>query len=613
VPRPSAWPPWERFPRPRVPGWLDGVGHYVRGFDRGQEELMSKRVMAIAGGILLTGLMVPAAAAAHAAAGGGTRQALTASQLQGAAAAVGPQAVANAPALHAGAAAAAAAPAAVPAAAASGVGAGFWHTSGNQILDSNGNPVRIAGINWYGFETNDEIAHGLWVQDYHTVINDIAALGYNTIRIPFSNQMVETPAVPQNFSIHNSTGGNINTDLVGQNALQDLQKIVAAAGAAGLKVILDDHRSEAGNSAEQNGLWYTSAYPSQNWVNDWVTIAKLFAGNPTVIGFDLRNEPHTPAGDTYAQGATWGTGDASTDVRLAYQQAGNAILAADPGALIFCEGIGEFPDSAASGGFDSTWWGGDLQGVAQFPVTLSSAGHVVYSAHDYGPNLFQQTWFNSATTSASLDAVWNKFWGYIYAQSIAPLWVGEFGTLNDAADVSSSTPGSQGQWFSSLVSYIAGNKWMGWTYWALNGEDSYDLLDNNYDPTPVSATKQSMLAAMEFPLPGAGNGGTGSSSPPPPPATCSGTFAVTNSWSGGYQGALTVTNTGTTALTSWKLSVVFPGGVTVTNMWNGINTGTTGTVSVANEPYNGSVASGGTVTVGFIANGPTTAPSVSCS
>ncbi len=242
-------------------------------------------------------------------------------------------------------------------------------------------------------------------------------------------------------------------------------------------------------------------------MNDWVTIAKLFAGNPTVIGFDLRNEPHTPAGDTYAQGATWGTGDPSTDVRLAYQQAGNAILAVDPGALIFCEGIGEFPDSAASGGFDSTWWGGDLQGVAQFPVTLSSAGHVVYSAHDYGPNLFQQTWFNSATTSASLDAVWNKFWGYIYAQNIAPLWVGEFGTLNDAADVSSSTPGSQGQWFSSLVSYIAGNKWMGWTYWALNGEDSYDLLDNNYDPTPVSATKQSMLAAMEFPLPGAGSGG----------------------------------------------------------------------------------------------------------
>ena len=235
--------------------------------------------------------------------------------------------------------------------------------------------------------------------------------------------------MPQNMSFTNNTGP-INADLKGLNALQDLQKIVTAAGQAGLKVILDDHRSEAGESAEQDGLWYTSAYTSQDWVNDWATLAKMFAGNPTVIGFDLRNEPHTPAGDTYAQGATWGTGDATTDVRLAYEQAGNAILAADPNALIFCEGISEFPDASASSGFDSTWWGGDLQGVAQFPVTLSSPGHVVYSAHDYGPSLFQQTWFNSSTTAASLDAVWNKYWGYIYAQGTAPVWVGEFGTDN---------------------------------------------------------------------------------------------------------------------------------------------------------------------------------------
>ena len=59
------------------------------------------------------------------------------------------------------------------------VGSGYWHTSGSQILDSGGNPVRIAGINWYGFETPDEIAHGLWAQDYHAIINDIKNLGYN--------------------------------------------------------------------------------------------------------------------------------------------------------------------------------------------------------------------------------------------------------------------------------------------------------------------------------------------------------------------------------------------------------------------------------------------------
>ena len=72
------------------------------------------------------------------------------------------------------------------------------HVRGSGL--SGGQPVRIAGINWYGFETPDMVAHGLWAQDYHTIIDDMKNLGYNTIRIPFSNQMVGAgpgPAEPQ--------------------------------------------------------------------------------------------------------------------------------------------------------------------------------------------------------------------------------------------------------------------------------------------------------------------------------------------------------------------------------------------------------------------------------
>jgi hypothetical protein len=36
--------------------------------------------------------------------------------------------------------------------------------------------------------------------------------------------------------------------------------IVNYAGSIGLHVILDNHRSTAGNSAQESGLWYTSAY-----------------------------------------------------------------------------------------------------------------------------------------------------------------------------------------------------------------------------------------------------------------------------------------------------------------------------------------------------------------
>jgi len=67
--------------------------------------------------------------------------------------------------------------------------------------------------------------------------------------------------------------------------------------------------------------------------------------------------------------------------------------------------------------------------------------------------------------------------------------VARYTVLNRAA--------SQGQWFSALVGYLKSNPQISWTYWALNGEDSYGLLDGNYDPTPASAAKQSPLQGIQ--------------------------------------------------------------------------------------------------------------------
>lgn len=395
---------------------------------------------------------------------------------------------------------------------ASAQGAGYWHTSGNKILDSNGTEVRIAGINWYGAETPDYIVHGLWAQSYQSVLNTIKSLGFNVIRIPFSNQLVESNPVPTNFTQF-ANGGPVNTNLAGQTALQDLDTIISYAGSIGLRVILDNHRSEAGETNEASGLWYTSAYPQANWIADWQTLATrysasqfTFNGNPTVIGMDLRNEPHL-SGSGATTGSCW-TGDTATNGcptslttqnwPVAATAAGNAILAVNPHLLIVVEGNDCY--SGVCG-----WQGGNLIGVATNPITLSVANQLVYSAHDYGPNLFQQPWFNSSTTAASLDAIWNKYWGYISVNGTAPVWLGEFGTDNTSTDIENTAAGSQGQWFESLVAFLQNNPQINWTNWALNGEDTYALLDNNYDPTPVSSLKLSLLQSIQFPLGGGGS------------------------------------------------------------------------------------------------------------
>jgi endoglucanase len=403
-------------------------------------------------------------------------------------------------------------------------GTGYWHTSGNQILDSNNQPVRIAGVNWYGFETTDHVIHGLFAQDYKVILNTIKSNGYNTIRVPLSDEMVISNPVPTNISFNN--GSPINTDLQGLTSLQILDKIVTAAGTIGLRVILDNHRSEAGNSAEASGLWYTAAFPETAWINNWVALSNRYLNNTTVIGVDLRNEPHNAT----SGGACWGCGTTTNDWRLAAERAGNGVLAVNPHLLIFVEGTDCFNG-------DCDWWGGNLMGVAQFPVVLNVANQLVYSAHDYGPSLFQQPWFNSTTTAASLQAQWTKEFAYIYNANTAPVWVGEFGTGNLASDAQNTAAGSEGQWFSDLVQFLASKPAMNWTYWALNGEDSFAILNSSYGPTPVSPTKQQLLASIQFTL----GGGTVAGAP---------TISAMNPTSGAAGASVTITGTNFSTTTS---------------------------------------------------------------
>src|SRR5215831_13939035 len=283
-------------------------------------------------------------------------------------------------------------------------GAGFWHTSGNLILDSNNQPVRMAGVNWFGFETGNFTVHGLWVRDYRDMLNQIKGLGYNTIRLPYTNQMFDAGSMPQSIDFSNGK----NADLQGLNPLGVMDKIVAYAGQIGLKIFLDRHRPD---SSQQTALWYTTAVPESKWISDWQMLATHYLGNTTIIGADLHNEPHDPA--------CWGCGDPTVDWQLAAQKAGNAILAINPNWLIIVEGV-------QTAGGASYWWGGNLRSAGAQPVVLNVPDRVVYSPHDYQLDVANQTWFSDPTYPANLPPLWNATWGYLRAQNVAPVLLGEF-------------------------------------------------------------------------------------------------------------------------------------------------------------------------------------------
>ncbi|WP_433619284.1 cellulose binding domain-containing protein [Dactylosporangium sp. CA-139114] len=103
-----------------------------------------------------------------------------------------------------------------------------------------------------------------------------------------------------------------------------------------------------------------------------------------------------------------------------------------------------------------------------------------------------------------------------------------------------------------------------------------------------------------------------SSSPPPSgqPGACTATYRAVNSWPGGFQGEVTVTNGGSSTLSGWTTRLTLASGQAISSLWNGTNTGTTGNVTVRNAAYNGTLGAGATTTFGFTATGPSTpAPS----
>jgi len=94
--------------------------------------------------------------------------------------------------------------------------------SGSQILDASGRPVRIAGISWFGFETSDQIVHGLWNQDYHHILHTIKDSGFNTIRIPSQTRWWRA-----HCAAARQGPGHINSDLVSLTSLEIMDRIVA--------------------------------------------------------------------------------------------------------------------------------------------------------------------------------------------------------------------------------------------------------------------------------------------------------------------------------------------------------------------------------------------------
>jgi poly(hydroxyalkanoate) depolymerase family esterase len=87
----------------------------------------------------------------------------------------------------------------------------------------------------------------------------------------------------------------------------------------------------------------------------------------------------------------------------------------------------------------------------------------------------------------------------------------------------------------------------------------------------------------------------------PTPSGCKVGY-TTNSWSTGLTAAITITNTGTTAISGWKLGFALPSGQTITSGWNASYSPTSGQITASNVSYNATIAPNAAVGIGFQAS-----------
>ncbi|WP_269936601.1 glycoside hydrolase family 5 protein [Arthrobacter sp. HY1533] len=343
-------------------------------------------------------------------------------------------------------------------------------TRGRYIVDANGTRFKLKSANWDGAQghwngtgsaqdpansnsgMSYDIPMGLDRVALPTLMADFHKLGINSIRLPFSNEMLgKTAPVPD-------AAVTANPALKGKTPLQVFDVVVKALTDDGFAVILNNHTTTSRwccGADDGNSKWYSSQ-TTDKWISDWVMLAARYQDNPRVVGMDLRNEVRRDIWDD----PNWGLGDGN-DLYKAYQLAGIAIQKTNPNVLVVMEGINwqGIPTDATF--HDRP----QLKPVANISNTILYPDKVVYAMHVYGftgPRHTGATGLGETTdpryrdlSAAELAAEIQKEALFVYKAGqhyTAPVWVSEFGTTG-----AGQTDAKEVAWWTNFTDILAAN------------------------------------------------------------------------------------------------------------------------------------------------------------
>ena len=379
----------------------------------------------------------------------------------------------------------------------------WLHVNENaEIVDMNGNPVWLTGCNWFGYNVGSQVFDGVWSRNMHEMLTEIADHGFNLLRVPMSTQLLlqwkngdPDPATPKvneysnpELTLEGVEGGTVMYSFdIWNQAVEWCREL-------GIKILMDVHCAETASAGHQVSLWYTDSYSTEDWIEGLAWFAEYYKDDDTILAIDLKNEPHGTA-DTPNLMAKWDDSKDPTNWKYAAECAAAAVLEQNPELLIMVEGTEVYPKFEEGADWTSqnidysrypysyyhhTWWGGNFRGAKDYPIDLGEhQDQLVYSPHDYGPLVWEQTWFYDGFTQETLLAdCWYDNWFFIQDTGMAPLFMGEWGGFLDEEH---DTDGKNRAWMGYLRDFMIENR-IHHTFWCFNEKsgDTGGLVYDNF-------------------------------------------------------------------------------------------------------------------------------------
>jgi hypothetical protein len=321
-------------------------------------------------------------------------------------------------------------------------GPGYLTTKGTEIVDGSGRPVILRAMGLGGWMLQEgymlklgelgqqHVIHArlaelvgqpavdafeqAWL-DHHMTKADMDALGrwgFNAVRLPIHYALFLDPKAPAGMDRWNEDG------------FRRVDKLLEWAAANRMWVILDLHAAPGGQGTDlaisdrdpnQPSLW-DSAENQRRTVALWGELARRYADNPWVGGYDILNEPNW---DFDGPGGGHGCNDkGNVPVKALYKKITSAIRAHDRNHLIVIEG---------------NCWGNNYAGIAP-----DWDDRLVLSFHKY--------WNRNDRESIAGILALRKSTG-------RPIWLGESGENSNA-------------WFRDAIK-LAEDNGIGWSWWPL--------------------------------------------------------------------------------------------------------------------------------------------------